>query len=234
MHVSLSTGETVPMNWNTINRQPVGSVTSPAYNPEVQSGITTARQLAPKNVGTQVQSYGTFIRHSGDLYNTIATLNNTDAPLMNKPINWLRTNSGDPRVKVFLAKLDPVRKEFESFLLNNRALYQEDREEAANILDENASPAQMLQVLPSLVHTGTARLEEADAAYARASQGKHIPNLVTPEALKVFKQMGIEPPSTGGALGNVPAVRATGTANPESAVPGTDEHFKQWLKNRKK
>jgi hypothetical protein len=87
-----------------------------------------------------------------------------------------------------------VRKEFESFLLNNRALYQDDRNEAVQLIDENASPAQMLAVLPSLIHTGSARLEEANEQYKRATGGKSIPNLVSPEATKVFKMMNLTPP----------------------------------------
>lgn len=191
-------GVTSPMNWNDYNRlskQSPGRYTSPQFDQEVQAAMTAARGAAPKNMGQQVQSYGTFVRHAGDLYSAIDSLKNTDLPLLNRPINWLRNNSGDPKVKSFLAKLDPVRKEFESFLLNNRALYEDDRAEATKILDENASPAQMLSVLPSLVHTGTIRLEETNEAYKR-STGKDFPDLVSPEAAKVFKQLKVAPPAT--------------------------------------
>jgi hypothetical protein len=100
-----------------------------------------------------------------------------------------------------LAKLEPVQKEFESFLLNNRALREDDREAAKALIDENASPAAMLEVLPSIVQTGSERLSEADAAYARATNGKHIPNLITPQAAAILKKLGIESPAQTGGVG---------------------------------
>lgn len=204
-------GTTAPMSWadyNRLSKQFPGRFTAPAYTPEVASEMATARGLAPVKTGQQVQSYGTFIRHTGDLYNAIDTLRNTQSPLMNRPLNWLRANAGQPEIKAFLAKLDPVQKEFESFLLSNRALYADDREVAHSLINENFSPAQMYAVLPSLVHTGTARLEELNAAYQRAT-GKDIPDLVSPEAQEVFKRMKVEGPKTMGAAqpeGGAPAV----------------------------
>jgi len=187
------TGQTMPMSWadyNKASKAEPGRYSSPQFDPDTQMSINAWRSLAPGGkVGTQVTSYGTFLQHTGDLYDSVKSLDNTNFPFMNKSINWMRNNSGDPRVKAFLAKLDPVKKEFESFLLNNRALYEDDRKDAQKIIDENASPAQMLGVLPSLVHTGKARLDELNASFNRAT-GEDIPNAISPKAKSAMDRIG--------------------------------------------
>ena len=194
------TGVTAPMSWadyNKLSKAEPGRYTSPQYDAQTQIGIKAWRDLAPSGaVGKQVTSYDTFLRHTGDLYDAVSSLNNTNFPYMNKTINWMRNNTGDPRVKSFLAKLDPVKKEFESFLLNNRALYEDDRKDAKSIIDENASPAQMLAVLPSLGHTATARMGATNESFKRAT-GEDIPNLISPEAQQVIQKLGVKPGQSG-------------------------------------
>jgi hypothetical protein len=206
-------GQTTPMPWNQLKdlqRRFPGRYVS-TQDPEAAGAIAAGRAIAPKNVGTQAQSYGTFVRHAGDLYSVVNDMKNTNSPFLNRPINWLRTNTGDPRVRVFLAKLDPAMKEFESFLLNNRALYDQDRKDADQILNENATPAQMFAVIPSLIHTGSIRLDELNTAYRRAT-GKDVPNLVSPEAQKIFKQLNVAGPGGQGAPGQPAGGKApTGT-----------------------
>jgi hypothetical protein len=207
------TGVTSPMSWEDYNKkskEEPGRYTSPQYDPATQTSITAWKGLAKGATHDQLVSYDAFLRHSGDLYDAVGSLNNTNFPFMNKTINWMRNNTGDPRVKTFLAKLDPVQKEFESFLLNNRALYKEDREKANEIINENSTPAQMLGVLPSIVHTGSARLSAVNSGFRRSTiseaepQGVDIPNLVSPEAEAVMRKMNVTMPSTGGgAAGSI-------------------------------
>ena len=187
------TGLTTPMSWEEYNQKSKaepGRYVSPQYNPETQMGIKAWRDLSPGGkTGTQVTSYNTFLQHTGQLYDAVSELKNSGYPGWNKPLNWLRTQTGDPRVKAFLAKEEPVKKEFESFLLNNRALYSEDRADANKYLDENSSPAQMYGVLPSLIHTGFARINEQNNSFKRAT-GEDIPNLISPEAQKAIDRVG--------------------------------------------
>jgi len=188
------TGITAPMSWaeyNKLSKQEPGRYISPQYDPETQTNIIAWRDLAKGKTRDQLTSYDAFLRHAGDLYDAIAPLSNTDSPLLNRPLNWLRTNTGDPRVKSFLAKLDPVLKEFESFLMNNRALYSEDRADAKRIINENSTPAQMLAVLPSIAHTGEARMQALNESFKRAT-GEDIPSLYSAPAQAVLKKLGVQ------------------------------------------
>lgn len=174
------------LSWNDYNRaerEEPGRYVPASLSPEAQMNVRTWKDLAPNGTtGRQLTSYDAFIQHAGQLYDAVGSLKNTSSPLMNKPMNWLRAHAaGDPKISEFLAKLDPVQKEFETFLLGGHALYAEDRKSAEQILDVNASPAQMYAVLPSLVHTGSARLSALNDTFHRAT-GEDIPNLVSPEA----------------------------------------------------
>jgi hypothetical protein len=193
------TGVTAPMSWadyNKLSKGEPGRWTSPQYDAQTQSGVLAWRDLGKGKTRDQLTSYDAFLQHTGQLSDAIGELKNTNFPFLNKSINWLRSNSGDPRVKTFLAKLDPVQKEFESFLLNNRALYEEDRKAAENIIDVNASPAQMLAVLPSLAHTGTARLQALNSSFKRAT-GEDIPNLISPQSQQVLNKLRVAGPEIG-------------------------------------
>jgi hypothetical protein len=184
------TGITAPVPWSVLGSAAPGKYVSPQYDPNTRLAVKSWQDLAPSGkVGQQVTSYNTFLRHTGDLYDAIDSLQNSGFPDWNKNLNWLRTHTGDPRVKTFLAKLDPVQKEFQSFLLNNRALYSEDRDAAKNIIDENSSPQQMKDALQSIIHTGGARLSETNDTFKRAT-GSDIPDLISPEAQASLLKVG--------------------------------------------
>jgi len=191
------TGVTAPMSWadyQKASKQFPGRYVTPQFDPETQANLKSYTQaykdLAPSGkLGTQVTSYNTFLRHVGNLYNSIDELQNSGYPDWNHTVNWLRAHSGDPRVKTFLAKLDPVQKEFQSFLLNNRALYSEDRDTAQKMLSLDDAPQAMKATLATLIHTGNDRLAEANESFKRTT-GEDIPDLLSPQAQKVIGSVG--------------------------------------------
>jgi hypothetical protein len=215
-----TTGVTAPVDWATLHDAPPGRYVSPQYDPNTRLAVKAWQDLAPSGkVGTQVTSYNTFLRHTGDLYDAIDSLKNSGYPDWNKNLNWLRTHTGDPRVKTFLAKLDPVQKEFESFLLNNRALYAEDREAAHGIINENSAPSQMKDALQSLIHTGNARLGETNDTFRRAT-GSDIPDLISPEAQAALAKVG-GPGAVAQMPPQVPRGNRIGTPRAPGAPPAT-------------
>lgn len=155
------------------------------YN-EANKAIT---DLAPSGTtGKLLTSYNTFVRHAGDMWDAIDELKNSGYQDWNKPMNWLAQHTGDPRVQAFMAKMQPVQKEFQSFLIGGHALYEDDRKDAKALFDENSSPAAMRAVLQSLAHTGGARLSEMNNSFHRAT-GRDIPNLVSSEAAAAYNKI---------------------------------------------
>jgi hypothetical protein len=152
----------------------------------------------------QVQSFGTFLEHAGEASDAVNNIRLTKSKIINRPLNWYRQNaSGDADYQNFMAALEPVRKEFEGFLLGGRALYAEDRRSAEIILDDNSSPAQIQAALKRLGHTAKARFNEMNHRYKRV-MGQDIQNPFAAEAVEGARKIGVElgaaePEKKGGA-----------------------------------
>ena len=194
---------TRPVSADEINRANIeepGRYTSPAYDPQVIAEKSVAKDLATGKTKDQVVSFNTFLGHLGDLHDGVAELRNTGVPWINTPWNVLKKNAeGDPGVSNFIARMEPVRKEYESFLLNNRALYDDDRKAGQGVINENMSPAQMDANIRQMAHTASIRLGAANDAYRRSSGGKEIPDLLNPEAQGVLNVFGEKIPNYRGA-----------------------------------
>lgn len=156
-----------------------------------------------------IQSFGTFLEHAGAASDAINTIRQASVPLVNKPLNWIKRNlSGDPAFQAFSASLEPVRKEFEGFLLGGRALYGEDRKSAETILSDNASPAQIQAALKVMGHTAKARYMELNDRYKRV-MGKDYENPFSPEAIQGANKIdtsligGTAPAQRGPAIGTI-------------------------------
>lgn len=165
--------------------------------------------LAPSGkTGQQITSYNTFLRHAGALYDAVDKLDNSKySDLLNKPMNWLAQHTGDPRVADFMAAMQPPMKEFQSFLLNNHAMHEEDVKDAHALIDVNKTPQEIKAVLNRFAETGSARLSEQNESFKRVT-GRDIPNLVSPEAAKAYNKITGQ---GGGNQSNVPS-GATGKA----------------------
>jgi hypothetical protein len=149
----------------------------------------TANDFASGKSADQIQSFNTFLEHASDLSAATNDFRNTASPLINKPMIWLKKNSGDPAVASYLAKTEPVRTEFASFLQNNHALTESDKTEASKVLDDNYSPAQMQVVLKSMAHTAALRLREVNRRYSNTMHSDY-PGLLDPDNAQFLSASG--------------------------------------------
>jgi hypothetical protein len=153
---------------------------------KMESDFTTGKD------GQSIQSFGTFLEHSAAANEAIDAIKATNSPLVNKPINYLKKNvSGDPNFQAFMVSLEPVRKEFEGFLLGGRALYAEDRKAAETILNDASSPSQVKAALKQMGHTAKARFDEMNYRYKR-TMGKDIQDPFSPEAIQSASRIGVD------------------------------------------
>lgn len=168
-----------------------GRYTTASYTPESIQERAVAKDLAAGKTKDQIVSFNALLGHVGDLNDGIEQLRNTKSPMINKPINWLKANAmGDPAVSNFIQRMEPVKKEYESFLLNNRALYEDDRQAADKIMNENLSPAQMQEQMKGFAHTAAVRLSANNDSYKRI-KGKDIPDLLSDEADSTLRALGV-------------------------------------------
>jgi hypothetical protein len=112
--------------------------------------------------------------------------------------------AGSPEFQTFITTLEPVRKEFESFLLGGRALYGEDRKAANVILSDNSAPSQIQAALKQMGHTATARYTETNYRYKKL-MGHDIPEPFSPEAIQGAHSIGVDLKSLAGGGGKTPS-----------------------------
>ena len=121
---------------------------------ETQRKIDMEKSFTVGKDGVGIQSFDTFLQHAGELSDVLKDLYQSGSPAFNKPMNWIRKNlAGDPKYQRLLVAIEPVGKEFESFLLNQRALYIDDRRQIETFLNGNSSPAQLASGLKQMGKT---------------------------------------------------------------------------------
>ena len=141
----------------------------------------------------QIQSYNTFLQHAANLKQKLKAAALTDARVFNYSINQLRAGMVEhPEYERVLTAVEPVRKEYMSFLIGNRALYAEDREEGRQIIDPNKPLKTMYAGLDEAAHIATARGSEVNNRYKNVI-GRDIPNLVSPQAQEALSILSTQP-----------------------------------------
>src|ERR1039458_811690 len=151
--------------------------------------------------GQALQSFGTFLEHAGEATEALKGVYQSGSPAINKPMNWIRKNmEGNPEYQRLVVSLEPVGKEFESFLLNQRALYTDDRRRIEVMLDGNSTPAQIMSALNQMGKTAKDRYSEMNQRYKRVMK-QDIETPFGEEALAGAKKIGIDLPQGKGPSG---------------------------------
>ena len=201
------------------NMSPIGQITSfrndeklrlfdkitqinPNFNTaELDRKIKMMADVQTGNTSQQIQSFGTFLEHAGEAQTALNNVYQSQTPLWNNSLNWWKKNmSGDPNYQAYIAALEPVRKEFEGFLLGGKALYGDDRKAAEKLLSDNASPGQQNAALKQLGKTAEARYNEINYRYKKVmgndigSGPGELPPF-SPEAMQAAQRIGVTLPT---------------------------------------
>lgn len=160
-----------------------------------------------------IQAFDAFLGHANDAMDANDAWRRSSSPLINKPLNWFAKNlSDDPNYVAFTTALEPVRKEFMSFLNANRAEHESDIKTMETVLSNDKSPAQIETALKQLGKSADIRLRSIGTKY-RNTMGQDFPNLVSDEGKQTLQRMGI----TG-----QPNVAQQSRVVPAGAIPGRD------------
>lgn len=156
--------------------------------------MDTEKSFTVGKDGQSIQSFDTFLQHAGEVKSTIQNLKLTRSPWLNTPLNKLRARAaGDPTIQRYIVSLEPVKKEFESFLLNQRALYADDRVIAEKMLNDSLSPAQIDAVLNQMGKTARDRFKAMNQRYKRV-MGNDIEDSFSPAAHDAAAKIGLDLP----------------------------------------
>jgi hypothetical protein len=131
-------------------------------------------------------------------------------------LTWLARNAeNDTNYTAFTTALEPVRKEFMSFLNANRAEHEADLKIMQTVLNDTNSPAQIETALKQLGKSADIRLAAIGRKYQN-TMGASFPNLISDDGKQTLQRMGItsktSPAASNQAAPTVPA----------GAIPGRD------------
>lgn len=145
--------------------------------------------------GGNMTTFDTFLGHAGDAMAANTNWKRTKSPLLNQPLNWIATNAtDDPNYVQFKTALEPVRKEFMSFLNANRAEHEDDIKTMQTVLSDEKTPLQIESALKQLGKSADIRLAAMARSYHR-TMGRPFEGLITPQGQAALTSMGIVPGS---------------------------------------
>jgi len=206
---------------------------NPAFNiAELNRKIKNEELFTTGQEGTQLKSFDTFLQHAGELHDVIEHLRLTGSPLINKPWNWLRDRAaGNPDIRALVVAAEAPKKEFESFLLNNRALYEMDRKSSDIMLANDSSPAAWASAIKQMGKTAKDRVTAANWRYKRVSK-KDLEDPISPEGMAAAEKIGVpfrigSGPAAGGGA-QQPAGGQPGVTAPPGTVRFTSPTGGSW------
>ena len=115
----------------------------------------------------------------------------TGSRLINVPLNEFTKNMrNDPNYISFVTSLEPVRKEFMSFLNANRAEHEADLKVMQTVLDDTQTPANIEVALKQLGKSADIRLAAIGRKYENTMH-QSFPDLISPDGQATLKKMGL-------------------------------------------
>ena len=169
---------------------------NPKFNTgEVDRKIKMMDSFTNGKDGQNLQSFGTFLEHAGEANRVVQEIRQGATPkLLNTALNKMEKEGYGTTATQISAALEPVRKEFEGFLLGGRALYAEDRKAAETILSNASTPAQIQVALKQMGHTVSARYTEMGTRF-KGTMGATMEDTLgplSPEAHSGARDIGLD------------------------------------------
>ena len=178
----------------------------------------------PGKVGSQLNSFNTFLTHNADAVEASNEWKRTNSEFWNTPLNKLEQKFGnDPSYIKFKASLLAPDKEFMNFLNAGHAETVEDAKAAADITNVNSSPARIFAAMQQLAKTADDRAAALGDSYVGVV-GTTFPNLINANSRQVLKTLGVPSRATAfnGDLPRNPAFVAHPNLSTLQPMPNLD------------
>jgi len=178
----------------------------------------------PGKVGSQLNSFNTFLTHNADAVEASNEWKRTNSEFWNTPLNKLEQKFGnDPSYIKFKASLLAPDKEFMNFLNAGHAETVEDAKAAADITNVNSSPARIFAAMQQLAKTADDRAAALGDSYVGVV-GTTFPNLINANSRQVLKTLGVPSRATAfnGDLPRNPAFAAHPDLSTLKPMPDLD------------
>ena len=178
----------------------------------------------PGKVGSQLNSFNTFLTHNADAVEASNEWKRTNSEFWNTPLNKLEQKFGnDPSYIKFKASLLAPDKEFMNFLNAGHAETVEDAKAAADITNVNSSPARIFAAMQQLAKTADDRAAAFGDSYVGVV-GTTFPNLINANSRQVLKTLEVPSRATAfnGDLPRNPAFVAHPNLSTLQPMPNLD------------
>jgi len=142
--------------------------------------------------GANVGAFRTFLNHADEAATISDQWKRTGSPVLDKPMGELeKTGFGGTEFANFERSLEPVRKEYMSFLNANRAEHDADIQIMQTVLNSSSTPRQVTDALSYLASSADKRLAEVARTYNN-TMGTTMPTILSPQAMDVLKRFNVK------------------------------------------
>jgi hypothetical protein len=137
-----------------------------------------------------IVSLNTAIAHIGGVYDAMKNVEILDSPVGNQALQrYWETVDSSPEFQRYLTSLSGPKKEVAGFLLNNRALYESDRQEFDRLASTHVSSGAMAEVLKEWIHLSDVRATELNNKWKHLF-GTDYEDLYSSEAEDAAQKVG--------------------------------------------
>lgn len=163
---------------------------------EYRARFNTTNDYRPQGVGGKaVQALNTFAGHTLDANNLIQGLRNTNVPLLNTPINKMKSEIlGSPQIIAYRTAIAAAADNYIDFLLNNHAKHESDDKLAEKLQSTDLAPAAAQALLRQMANTIAIKAGEQNRTYSTTMK-QNIPGFIGKKTENAFRTFGIDPQS---------------------------------------
>jgi len=151
----------------------------------------------------QLTTFNTFIGHAGDAWDINNEWVRSGDKLATKTMAWINKNAvSNPEYVKFMTALEPVRKEFMSFLNANRAEHTDDIATMQTVLSDQKTPSEIVAALKQLATSANIRMSNIDQKFYRNFKTSYEDQMKTSmysdESKAALSRMGLRPADPAG------------------------------------
>ena len=151
-----------------------------------------AATLPGTKKGDSIEQYNNVLQHAAELQDTmLAVGGQRPAKFYNTALNMMEKEGWGTDPANITAAMEPLKGEFELLMSGGYKPSEEMQAQYNVIINPASTPNQIGVALKKMAAVGGIRLQNMDETY-HALAGKHIPNLVRPEALAAAQHLGLE------------------------------------------
>lgn len=157
--------------------------------------LTLMNDAVNGKIALNKQSFGTFFRHGARAKKRNEELSRTGSPILNMTLNQARRKfTGSEELTRLETVLSAFGTEYQKFLLNGGALYQDDREEKNRLMNADQLVSNLLAGIQEAAHVAADRFGEMNFRY-KEEVGQDLD--LSASALAAAQSIGINPFATG-------------------------------------